>query len=67
MSKRPLVETNPYLRKPKGRRALLYTSVSSSTAIEGVHAAFSQALKLPQKPGRPTIIRESEESYRSRR
>jgi len=66
MSKRPLVETNPYLRKPKGRRALLYTSVSSSTAIEGVHAAVSQALK-PQKPGRPTIIRDSEESYRSRR
>ena len=67
MLKKPLVETNPYLRKPQGRRALLYTSVSSSTAIEGVHAAVSQALKPPQKPGRLTIIRDSGESYRSRR
>jgi hypothetical protein len=38
---KPLIETNPYLKDPKKRQLSLYTAVSSSTAIEGVHIAFS--------------------------
>lgn len=36
MSKKSLIKTNPYLKNPQQREELLYTSVSSSTAIEGV-------------------------------
>jgi hypothetical protein len=34
MLKKPLIETNPYLRVPETYRKSLITSVSSSTAIE---------------------------------
>lgn len=34
MDKRPLIETNPYLRDPKKFRKALITNVSSSTAVE---------------------------------
>lgn len=34
MLKKPLIETNPYLKDPEQRRALIYTTVTSSTAIE---------------------------------
>jgi hypothetical protein len=34
--KRSLKETNPYLADPELGKALLYQSVSSSTAVEGV-------------------------------
>jgi len=34
MSKKPLIETNPYLQNPKKYRDSLITNVSSSTAIE---------------------------------
>ena len=34
MDKRPLIETNPYLRDPEKFRKALITSVASSTAIE---------------------------------
>jgi hypothetical protein len=36
MNKRPLIETNPYLRDPEKFRKALITNVSSSTAVETV-------------------------------
>ena len=34
MSKKPLIETNPFLKDPKRRRELIHKAVTSSTAIE---------------------------------
>ncbi len=34
MSRKPLIETNPYLRLPEQYRKALITNVSSSTAVE---------------------------------
>lgn len=34
--RRPLVETNPYLRDPVKRRAMFVKTVISSSAVEGV-------------------------------
>jgi len=34
MQKKPLIQTNPYLRAPEQYRKALVTNVSSSTAIE---------------------------------
>jgi len=36
MKKKSLKETNPYLKDPELAKALLYQSISSSTAVEGV-------------------------------
>lgn len=37
-----LTSTNPYLRDPKMRERMVVTSVSSSSAIEGIRAPFKQ-------------------------
>lgn len=37
MPKKPLIETNPYLKDSKRRQVMLRLSVISSTAVEGVH------------------------------
>ncbi len=66
MAKRPLIETNPYLINSTQRQELFYTSVSSSTAIEGVHVAFSNLVNPHSKP-REIDVREREKSYGSRR
>ncbi len=66
MVKKPLIETNPYLINPTQRQELFYTSVTSSTAIEGVHVGTSDLVNPPSKP-METNVREREESYRSRR
>jgi len=34
MSKKPLIETNPYINVPEKYRQALITNISSSTAIE---------------------------------
>ena len=34
MSRKPLIETNPYLRDGEKRRKALITNVSSSTSVE---------------------------------
>jgi hypothetical protein len=36
MRKKSLLETNPYLKNPELRKALLSLLVSSSTAVEGI-------------------------------
>ena len=42
MKKKSLLETNPYLKDPELRAALIEQFVVSSTAIEGVH------IKIPK-------------------
>jgi hypothetical protein len=42
-----LSTANPYLRDPVARRRSVFASVASSSAIEGIHAPFKQAAKIP--------------------
>jgi hypothetical protein len=44
MSKKSLLETNPYLRDPELRMKIIETVTVSSSSIEGVHAAAEQAI-----------------------
>jgi len=82
MQKKSLSKTNPYLKNPAERRAMLYTSVVTSSAIEGIHlpkaidnqdAAWTVALspanthKTNKKKKSAVTVHESEASYRSRR
>ncbi len=52
MVKRPLIETNPYLKDPARYRRDLITSVSSSTAIETGARVADIAKTLPSRPRR---------------
>lgn len=47
MNRKPLSETNPYLRDPKAYERFLIVNVTRSTAIElgQVHSEIIQALK----------------------
>lgn len=45
MSKKSLLETNPYLKDPLKRQEIIKTVVLSSSAIEGVHSAAEEGLK----------------------
>jgi len=45
MSKKSLLETNPYLKDPKMRMQIIETVTVSSASVEGVHAAAEQAMK----------------------
>lgn len=65
MNGKPLIETNPYLKDPKKRQLSLYTAVSSSTAIEGVHIAFSKSINRVKATGKPTTLSELEVSGES--
>jgi len=47
MKKKPLIETNPYLKDLRIREEMLIISVDSSTAIEGVH--IKRRTKKPQR------------------
>ncbi|MEK6738567.1 MAG: hypothetical protein AABY74_07860 [Planctomycetota bacterium] len=49
MSNKSLKKTNPYLKDPSLGKALLYQSVSSSTAIEGVLTKYSKLSKSAEK------------------
>lgn len=67
MKNKSLLETNPYLKDPAKRRLLLYTSVQSSTAIEGVHTAVAKALKTIDKENKLLITSDGEESNGERK
>ncbi len=67
MAKKSLIETNPYLKDPEKRKAMFYTTVSSSTAIEGVHTAVEKAIKAVEESGKISILSESAASGKSRR
>jgi hypothetical protein len=45
MSKKSLLETNPFLKDPEMRMQIVKTVTVSSSSIEGVHAAADQAIK----------------------
>jgi len=49
MFKKSLKETNPYLKDPELGKALLYQSVSSSTAVEGVLTIYPKLSKSMEK------------------
>jgi len=49
MKKDSLIKTNPYLKNPAERRSMLYTSVVTSSAIEGVKLPGMKAGKTAQK------------------
>jgi len=51
MSKKPLIETNPYLKDAVRYRRDLITSVSSSTAIETGARTDTIAKTLTKEPG----------------
>jgi len=82
MQKKSLSKTNPYLKNPAQRKAMLYTSVVTSSAIEGIHlprildeqnATWAVALPAPKsrktnkKKKSAVTVHESAASYRSRR
>lgn len=68
MKKKSLIETNPYLKDPKKRKAMFYTTVSSSTAIEGVHIAVDKAIRDVKESDKIiSILSESATSGKSRR
>lgn len=46
-----LTSANPYLRDPKMRERMVVTSVSTSSAVEGIHAPFKRVSS--QAGGRP--------------
>ena len=50
MPKKPLIETNPFLKDPARYRRDLVTSVSSSTAIETGARVAKIAKTLPLEP-----------------
>jgi hypothetical protein len=45
MSKKSLLETNPFLKDPALRMKIVETITVSSSSIEGVHAAAKRAIK----------------------
>lgn len=45
MSKKSLLETNPFLKDPEMRMQIIETVTVSSSSVEGVHAAAEQAMK----------------------
>jgi len=49
MSKKSLKETNPYLKDDELSEELLYQSVSSSTAVEGVLTTYPKLKKSTEK------------------
>ena len=82
MQKKSLIKTNPYLKNAAQRKAMLYTSVVTSSAIEGIHvphildaqnATWAVALPSPKsrkankKKKSAVTVHESAASYRSRR
>jgi len=58
MSRKLLVNTNPYLRDPVQRERAVFKSVASSSAIEGIRAPFrDSALGRSPKPGKSGTTR----------
>jgi hypothetical protein len=63
MKKKPLIETNPYLKDPELCKALLYQSVSSSTAVEGVLTKYPKLSKSLEKKLKAICVHESSAFY----
>jgi hypothetical protein len=64
MKKKSLKETNPYLKDPELREALINLSVSSSTAVEGVRTKYPKLSKAIEKKLKAVIaVHEPSASY----
>ena len=64
MKKKSLKETNPYLKDPELAKALLYQSVSSSTAVEGVLTQYPKLDEALEKRLKEIIsVHEPSASY----
>jgi hypothetical protein len=55
MSKKPLLETNPYLRDDEKRRKALVTNVSSNTAVETGRKPEAIARTLTRESGQAAL------------
>lgn len=62
MANKPLIKTNPYLKDPAKRRTLFIATVSTSTAIEGVHVDLNVDIKISKKSVKSKEVSESDES-----
>ena len=60
MANKPLIKTNPYLKDPAKRRTLFMATVLSSTAIEGVHIAVDEVIKISKKSVKSKEVSESD-------
>ena len=67
MPKLPLAKSNPYLRQAADLKSALLQSVSTSTAIEGVHGVLPKVYKRSRKKGGHSTVHESGSTYGSRR
>jgi hypothetical protein len=68
MSKKSLKQTNPYLKDPELAKELIYQSVSSSTAVEGVLTRYPKLSKSAEKKLKEIIaVHESSASYGSQK
>jgi hypothetical protein len=63
MLKRPLIETNPYLRDPEKFRKALITSVASSTSIE-TGAPVESIARMLEKGGKTEPLTKPRDSAR---
>jgi hypothetical protein len=64
MKKKSLKDTNPYLKDPELGKALLYQSVSSSTAVEGVLTKYPKLDEALEKKLKEIIsVHEPSSSY----
>ena len=61
MANKPLIKTNPYLKDPAKRRTLFIATVSTSTAIEGVHVDLNVDIKISKKSVKSKEVSESDE------
>ncbi len=67
MPKLPLAKSNPFLREAADLKSALLQSVSTSTAIEGVHGVLPKAYKRSKKKSGHSTARETGSTYGSRR
>jgi hypothetical protein len=64
MRSKSLLKTNPYLKDPELREALISLSVSSSTAVEGVLTKYPKLSKSIEKKLKSIIsVHEPSASY----
>jgi len=63
VKKKPLIETNPYLRDPENLRKALDTSIASSTAIE-TGAPIASIVRMLQEREETKPLKHSQGSAR---
>jgi hypothetical protein len=67
MKKKPLSETNPYLRDRDQRQTALIRSVVSSSAIEGILYTFKEGESAAFEEEMPKTVRKRSKTVESRR